>query len=207
MALQATHIRFALAIQSRFVIDAIPVYCSGAVYPDTRYVTGLAREHTHGPSSPQDPFADGLTDFERGWASHLLYDRLEGAEMRMLIPPQLGAVEQNGLAWIEMTAMKIIEDMASVRAIGKDVFRLFDLALDVAPRGEDLHRIRKFYSITSEFYKTLGTLEDYMMWAKNIGAADDVVSALRDRTAQMLNDDELSARIVAIFDTVMMRVS
>lgn len=205
MALQATHIRFALAIKPHFEIDDISAYCSGAAYPDTRYVTGIARELTHGPGSPQDPFADDLTDFERGWASHLLYDRLEGAEMRTLIPPHLGVVEQQVAAWIEMTAMKVVEDMTSVRLLGKNISHLFELVVDVAPRGEDTDRIQKYFSFAAELYGTQCTLEDYMVWARNFGASDAIISALQNRTAQILADSESLRKIIGIFDAAVQK--
>lgn len=199
MALEATHVRFALALLSRLNISDLVAYCSGAVYPDTRYTTGLDRQKTHGAGSPHDPFAEGLTDFERGWATHLLYDELEGAAIRALMPSHLGIVEQNGAAWIEMTAMKIVEDMNSVRELQKNVSYMFGLRVDVPPCEEDVNRIQKFFAFTSELYKTKCTLLDYMEWVRSIGASDEIAVALQKRTAEILADENLCKKIETIF--------
>lgn len=199
MALEATHVRFALALLSRLNISDPVAYCSGAVYPDTRHTTGLDRQKTHGVESPHNPFAEGLTDFERGWATHLLYDELEGAAMRALIPSHLGTVEESRVAWIEMTAMKIVEDMISVRALGADISYLHDLRIETSPRGEELRHIEKFVDLTTTLYNTHCDLRDYMIWARSIGASDDVVTALQQRTAGILVDEDFRKKIEMIF--------
>lgn len=206
MALEATHVRFALALLPRLHISDLATFCSGAVYPDTRYVTGLDRAKTHGVDSPHDPFSEGLIDFERGWATHLLYDEFEGAAMRVFIPPHLGVVEQNGAAWIEMTAMKIVEDMASVRVLGENISHLLTLKVDPSPCGEDKSGIQKFFTLAEELYTSQCTLDDYIKWVRNIGASDDIVIKLQNRTAEMLADENFKKGVEAIFDDVVTQV-
>ncbi|MEK9155026.1 MAG: hypothetical protein AAB839_00070 [Patescibacteria group bacterium] len=202
MALEATHVRFALALRSKLGIQDLVAYCSGAVYPDTRYVTGIDRAVTHGPDCPHDPFVEGLTDFERGWASHLLYDRYEGERIRELMMPSVGSVERSTRAWIEMSAMKVVEDMLSVPKMGEDFQHLRSLALDVAPRGENIDLIRRHFSITADLYGSECALDDYMTWIREVGADEEITTAMRNRVEEILKDEVLRRKIEAIFDGV-----
>jgi hypothetical protein len=47
MALEATHIRFALDLKDTYGVNDVHAFVSGAVYPDSRYVMGIDRIATH----------------------------------------------------------------------------------------------------------------------------------------------------------------
>ena len=47
MAFTATHIKFALDFKDKYDIKDLSHYLSGAIYPDSRYVTGIDRNLTH----------------------------------------------------------------------------------------------------------------------------------------------------------------
>ena len=76
MALEATHIRYALDNKDRFDVSDETKYVSGTVYPDSRYPTGIARTLTHDDSQMQKNFWSN-DDFRKGWAAHLLYDKIQ----------------------------------------------------------------------------------------------------------------------------------
>ena len=61
MALPATHIRFAAALCERLGVADLPAFFSGTLYPDSRWLTGVDRQRTHGrrhldPEFPADDF-------------------------------------------------------------------------------------------------------------------------------------------------------
>lgn len=200
MALEATHVRFALALQSQLNVADAVAYCSGSVYPDSRAMTGIERIRTHGTDCPHDPAMVDLTDFERGWGTHLMYDEFQTPRLRALLPKDIGDMKQNSRAWTEVTAMKIVEDMMCVRAMDSDLQYLRNLAIDASPRGEDIDLIRRHFAVTGVLYSTECTLEDYMDWIRGVGAQTDLISEIRTRTEQILLDIPLRKEIESIFD-------
>lgn len=56
MALEASHIRFALDLKDKYSIQDVQKLVSGTVYPDSRYATKIDRQLTH----PQD-FMDEIS--------------------------------------------------------------------------------------------------------------------------------------------------
>ena len=68
MALQATHIKFALDLQAKYNVKNLEKYISGANYPDSRFLTGVGREKTHDLDSLE--LLD--SDFKKGWHNHLI---------------------------------------------------------------------------------------------------------------------------------------
>ena len=50
MALAATHIRLAIDMAGRYPIKRFSEFISGTIYPDSRWLTGIDRDLTHGPA-------------------------------------------------------------------------------------------------------------------------------------------------------------
>lgn len=119
MAFEATHVRFALDLADALRIQNVQTYLSGCVYPDSRYITRISRELTHGPL----PSVDGATDFEKGMLTHHWYDELVGPKY-MEHSSWPGPVKGMGEAWMYMTAVKLVEDQQSYDALrdGTSVF-------------------------------------------------------------------------------------
>ena len=197
--MEATHIRFALDLMPLLKIDDIDAYCAGAVYPDTRYVTRVDRDVTHGLACPHDPFADNLNDFERGWATHLLYDRLAGGVMKSFISSELGPVTQGSPAWVTMMAMKVVEDLEAIGQRPEVLMRLHGLSISKAPSDESLELLKSFHSIVSTLYQDIPTLEDYREWIVGIGAPVELAESIVIQARQISEDDAYSAKIRAIY--------
>ncbi len=203
MALEGTHVRFALDLMPMLKIGNIGAYCAGAVYPDTRYVTCVDRNVTHGPECPHDPFADGLSSFQRGWASHLLYDHDAGGAMKTFLSPELGPLGQGNSAWVEFTAMKVVEDLEAIRNRPDVLTHLQTLSMPTSPSGEPLEKLQYHFSVTSKLYQTVPGLEGYRQWFIDIGAPEELASAFADRARAMLGDVKYSANLTAIYQRVL----
>lgn len=199
MALEGTHVRFALDLMPVLKIGDLGAYCAGAVYPDTRYVTRVDRDVTHGPECPHDPFAEGFTDFQRGWASHLLYDHEAGGAMKKFLSPELGPLAQGSAAWVEFTAMKVVEDMEAVRSRPDVLEYLQKLSMPTSPSGEPLEKLQYHFSVTAKLYQTVPSLEGYRQWFVDIGAPEEFATGIVDRARAMLSDAEYSANLTAIY--------
>jgi hypothetical protein len=74
MPLSASHIKFALDQVDYFKPDDLGKYLEGAIYPDSRYLSGLERSKTHSHDFWLEEFWRD-DDFKKGWASHNLSDR------------------------------------------------------------------------------------------------------------------------------------
>lgn len=113
MAMEFTHLRFAVDLAPNLNVGDMTAYLSGSIYPDSRYVTRIPRNLTHGPDSPHNPFASDLDDFQKGWATHLLYDEKSLQKYKDLSPWPERKIVGFGEEWIFVTAEKLIEDLVS----------------------------------------------------------------------------------------------
>ena len=66
MALEATHIRFALDLKDKYQVKDLEKYISGTIYPDSRYVSEIGRELTH-PKDYLDWDIFAVDDFKKGF--------------------------------------------------------------------------------------------------------------------------------------------
>lgn len=199
MAMEATHIRFALDLMPMLRIADIDAYCAGAVYPDTRYVTRVDRHVTHGPACPHDPFADDLTDFERGWATHLLYDHLAGDVMKSYLSPDLGELRQGSPAWAMLGAMKIVEDLESIRLKPELLQHLQRLSIRQSPAGESSEQLDEFCDIASSLYRSVPAVVDYCKWIVKLGVSESLAHTIQTHVRAIQNDADFSAKIRAIY--------
>lgn len=138
MPLEATHIRFALDIIGRYEIEDMAQYISGAIYPDSRYVSRIERALTHNGDLLRPAFAD--TDFKKGWQAHFLCDVLHDKVKKTVLTDLSFAESHEENSWVISTAIKLVADI--------DDMQRFDLqaclpALDFSlnPNGEDLGRV------------------------------------------------------------------
>lgn len=205
MAMEATHVLFARDLQKDLSIEDPVAFFTGCIYPDSRYVTRVSRDLTHGIGTPQDPFAKGLSDFEKGWATHFLYDRLEGRRMRELLE---GDPDTSREALISMTAMKLLEDQQSYDRLGNEAERIFKtMRIDVSPKGENVDAIRAYIEMNTELYARRPELDDYRrFFQKFIPLPEYGEQVIRE--AQRLSDRaEVKRAILAIYDESLKRVS
>ncbi len=202
MAVACTHFRMALDTLRLFNVQDERAFLAGSVYPDSRYLTGIRRAMTHGPDRPRDPFALGLTDFEKGWALHLLHDRLSFRPYCSLAPWNGETVEFGDRVWVHLSAEKVVEDMMSFDALGGTAAGLMGLPCPLPPSGESAEKLERYFFLIGQMYSRRPTFERYKeMWVAYGGQAS-VADAINGVAAEMLSDAAKVSRIGSIYGQV-----
>lgn len=152
MALEATHMRFALDLKDKYQVKDLNKYISGAIYPDSRYITKIDRKLTH-PIDYMDWDILSLDDFKKGWFTHLLCDKVSWQVIKVNRPEIFeGETGPGSPVWIRHTALKVLQDMNDAQR--------FDISaclpcLDYVenPNGEDLAQLKQYNHKFQEVYK------------------------------------------------------
>lgn len=200
MAFPATHIHFAMDLAQHFSIQDLPAYYAGTLYPDSRYFTQVAREATHGVPCPHDPFAVGLTDFERGWATHLLYDETVGSEQQAIIPETYPRTRADGGMddwWVYLTALKIIEDQQNAQEPILQALR--SARSEQAPSGEDVQRLEAYYSLIARLYTQLPGLESYDRYMQQLHIPEHRLRQVLEMVSLLSEDALLVSQIAEMY--------
>lgn len=202
MALEATHIKFALDLRDRFDVKNLDQYLSGTIYPDSRYITKIERKLTHYEALLTNEFMN--SDFKKGWAVHYLCDKMQNQVMDKHVLDVLekceGGYEWGSEWWIAKTAMKIIIDI--------DIISKFDIQpyislLDYVenPNDELVEDLQRYNGIIQRLYRGKSTLdlEDYRkMWIDfevDVEKGDLVIQ----KTHEFLSDAKLADRIRGLY--------
>lgn len=199
MAMEATHVLFAKNLKPLLKIKNESSFFAGSIYPDSRYVTGLLREKTHGPGTPQDPFIDHLSDFEKGWATHLLYDRIAGSSLRQLLKQNPDSSTE---ALITMTAMKLLEDQQSYERLKDDVIIFQTMEIPPCPLGEPKEKLETYYHSIQQLYLKRPGVEDYRHFFENFISSKEYVEQIFTEMEKLLRNIKIKKQILAIYDQV-----
>jgi hypothetical protein len=201
MAMEATHVRFARDLAPRLSVTDRTTYYSGAVYPDSRYVTGIPRMATHGEGCPRDPFAPGLSDFEKGWATHLLYDERAALEKRTaltIIPNEFRDDD-----WAFATAVKLIEDMESIRQLGDEIGLIRFVTTTICPLRENPDTMESYYQDLRKAYETQADgIDGYAAFSIKIGIAPARVERMIGLAKAFAADPNTVSAIHSIYNSV-----
>jgi hypothetical protein len=154
MAMELTHVRFAHDLKEVLKVTDENAYYCGAIYPDSRYVTGMCRDKTHGNSMTRDPFTSGLTDFEKGWSTHLLYDRKASSLYRALTPEPDRVPEGTDEQWVLVSAIKLLEDIESYECSPESAKIICALEYESAPQNEEMDVLHEYAAIQQKLYQT-----------------------------------------------------
>ena len=196
----ATHFRIARELLPLLDISDPQKYFAGTLYPDARYMTGLSRDQTHGKNCPQHPFQPGLTDFEKGWGVHLLYDEISGEKQKALMPPGLVLSQTPDSAWAHFTAIKIVEDLFSARALGKDLSELATTTAEEAPQNESLIQLRRYYNLFEYLYGSgLPTTHRYLEYFFVVRIENEITLEIMSITENLRRDNIMRPKIGAIY--------
>lgn len=208
MALEATHIRFALDVQDVFEVKDINRYISGCIYPDSRYTTGIDRMLTHDDSQMAKAFWEH-DDFRKGWATHLLYDKLQFSvhtdwfkDMLKKCNPEMTGEED----WIVRTALKILQDIDDLQRFSIKPY-LYVLNHIETPNGEDEEKVRRYTRFLIDIYQkspnvSIDDLE--RMWVDwNVPA--EIASKVRDKAYAMQEDNQLMLLVSKIYEETLAR--
>lgn len=198
MSLEATHIRFALDIIGKYEIKDMAQYLSGAIYPDSRYVTKIDRNLTHNAGVLEPSFAD--TDFKKGWQSHFFCDVIYEKVKRVVLPELTFLTADGEDDWVTSTAVKLVQDMDDMARFN---LQRYLPALDFAanPNGEDLAKVMSFNQTIRELYldKRACNIGDYRKIFEKFGISRELTMKTLEQ-AKILNDNQdSSARIRSIY--------
>lgn len=195
--MQATHIRFALRLAQDLEIESMGRYLAGAIYPDSRYVTGVPRHITHPYDTHLDPHKDGFSDFEKGWSTHLLYDSLQGRHLKDIF--DIDKIVGQNEDWIKITAAKFLEEEISVQQ--HEVIYAFSNIHP--PTHEDIgeHDVTHWYDLQKAFYSAGPTsLEDFHDLVKHSPGfpKNDIFTVAKE----LQQNAEMHETIIGIYDKV-----
>ena len=199
MALQATHYRIARDVLPHLSITDTAEYYAGTLYPDSRYMSGLRRRLTHGDGCPKNPFAPGLSDFERGWAVHLQYDEVAGEAQKTLIPAGILLDDGMGEGWRHFTVAKLVEDEASCVTLGSELAQIQLVHPTKVPNGENVEKVDAYYRLVRALYENgPPTFEDHQRHYRGM-IAEDIVQDLLALYRAVREDPAYVAKAQAIY--------
>lgn len=201
MAMEASHIRFALHFKDALGVADVHAFVSGSVYPDSRYVSGIDRLATH----PEDYRADPmfmLGDFRKGWYMHLLADDIQGKLMREMLPQT--STGDGTESWIKRTAIKVLQDMDDVRKF--DIVSLMPAFEHVEnPNGEDIEIIQKYSRIFPIMYArpdSVGIEEECEIW-RQFGIGDELVMKIQAQAEEYTKDTTVMSAVGKLYDAML----
>ncbi len=210
MALEATHIRFALDLKEKYEINDIEKYIVGAIYPDSRYVSGIDRTLTHNSAILKSEFTKD--DFHKGWQAHQIADVVQTKIIKECFADLLPAfAKKNKFAsgeWETFSALKIIQDM--------DDMQKFDLASCLKylenyafnPNGESLTDIKKYNQIMVDLYKNKKrtTVEDNCRMWLALGVNKEAGERIKRQTEKLLGDKQTVEKVKNVYREMLNRV-
>lgn len=202
MAMELTHVRFARDLKDRLKIEDESAYYAGTIYPDSRYMTKINRNLTHAGESPQDPFAQGLTDFEKGWATHLLYDRLAHPQYVQLSPWPDEKTQPGNQVWQFVSAAKVVEDLQSYEAMGGNVGMILNIDFQQRPNDEDPTIMHAYAQIQKTLYQQPPTLEHYRNFWVTLSSNTLVIDGVMKHVQEIRANEQMCDKICDIYQQV-----
>lgn len=203
MAMQATHVKFALDIMDLLGVEDQREYLAGTMYPDSRYISKIDRKKTHDYSVD---FHDLLTgsDFEKGWKVHVIYDKMQSVELRLLFNIT-GPTPMMSNGWLQVSAAKFFENMHICEVLGDDLRLLIDDHLHHCPNGECESAIIEWYKVNDAVYEQGGSkLEHYKpIFDYYKDSAPEISEGILREYYRQKEDAELIATILKIYDKVL----
>ncbi|MDP2683998.1 MAG: hypothetical protein Q8P20_02970 [bacterium] len=202
MALEATHIKFAIDLKDKYQVSELDKYISGSVYPDSRYITGIDRKLTHNEDSLSVNFND--SDFKKGWACHFLCDNI-GNKITASILPELfvdtGPVGQGTDRWVVSTAIKIIQDIKIFSEFNIQPY-LEMLNYVENPKGEYIEKVKQYNQLIQEIYKNKDelTVKDSKQLLLSFGIENEFIDRIIIKTNTFLKDTILTEKIHSIYN-------
>ena len=204
MALAATHIKFALDVKGKYHVQDMGRYLIGTIYPDSRYITGIKRELTHGDYLLSSQFASD--DFKKGWSVHFVCDKVfnkitDKDFSEFLIS---GAPANFGTDWwINKTAIKILLDIEILKKIDiKQYLPMLNLVEN--PNGESIEDMRYSNSLTQKLYiKEKVTIEDIGIMFLKLGIKKELIKGVVRKSTEYSTMPDFSIRINNLYESML----
>lgn len=208
MALEATHIRFALDLKDKYGVQNVERYVSGAIYPDSRYVTEVDRLATH-PENYMEWDMKRIDDFRKGWFAHLLADHIQWDITKEFLPQVFeGTQGQGSERWVKHTAIKILQDLDDVKKFDIKQYLPF-LSHIENPNGEDIEILKKYYDIFPKMYADPNAVNIdscYEMW-KEFGIGDELAKKMKLQAEEYGCDKAVMDAVVKIYPEMLKRAN
>ncbi|MBD3360011.1 MAG: hypothetical protein GF365_04895 [Candidatus Buchananbacteria bacterium] len=171
MAFQATHLQFAYQIKDVLNINDLDRYYSAVLYPDSRYITKIDRDLTHGKSRMDlNQITKLQDDFQKGWQVHLWYDKLGLPKLFNIatgLPYKEGGMEKMNY-WIPVTGAKVVEDLYWWQNNNWSKILQY-LKFQKQPNDEDQEILIKWYQYFIDFFQAKPDLNKYQIQAHFMG--------------------------------------
>lgn len=188
MSLEATHLRFSLKIKDDLEVIDLGKFVAGVIYPDSRYVTGIQRSFTHS----LDYFLGrkNLSDFQKGWLSHIIGDKI----FKEVMEDKFGDMilfDEVGERWPVITAIKIIQDLEDFCSF--DIQSVIDyLDYYEIHFREDERKVIAYSDIIKNMYKGRMklTVEDYLLMWEKLGMSREEIALLRKKIIELYEDEK-----------------
>lgn len=186
MALEGTHIRFAIDLIDKYDIKDIKKYISGTLYPDSRYITKNKRGLTHSEKYLENEFAKD--DFYKGWQAHLLCDEFQGAHIADITNSKNKKIEQFDDVWIENTVVKVLQEISDLKSFDISKYLQY-IKLSSAPNDENLEMLNKYYELVRNFYaKSNLQIDDYRVIFSAFGIPKEIENKIIAKCADVQCD-------------------
>lgn len=201
MALEASHMRFALDLKNRLGVVNLAEYLNGAVYPDSRYVTKTAREETHPTDYLNDPkFMQD--DFHKGWFTHLLLDDLQFKAMLEVYPEiEPGKIGEFDDVWMFRTSLKVLQDWSDSYKFDIKKYLPYVANPSKNPNGESSQSLQDYYDVIINLYKddpqNLSS-DDYIKFWKVI-SKPEIGEKLSGWTEKLHSDPQIVNRVDQLY--------
>jgi len=207
MALWATHLTYALDLKDLMNVQNMDEYMSGTVYPDSRYVSKIRRDMTHAKGYESPEFYN-QSDFNKGWAIHLLCDIHQYHTFRDTFSDRITYGEEirhGNQIWCETTALKILQDIVIFEeSTTKDYLHCLDVVH--TPNDEDHAVVKKFNTLVQEFYKQESlTPESYLALFHDLGVKQEVAERTID-IANKLRQQSSKEEFRRVYETMLQSV-
>ncbi len=194
MAFAGTHIRLALDFAEQLKVRDIDAFLSGTIYPDSRYHTGVDRSVTHNEEFIRPDFFRA-SDFKKGWAMHLVCDRVQREVFDTLgiFPDE--RISGASRAWVSLTIRKLLQDVNDVTLVSPQMYAsLFDYV--EAPNGENPEAIIRYNKAIQEGYAVIPPpIDNYVRTWGIIGLDPVLIKQLKKKYDEDANDADLNDRL------------
>lgn len=208
MAFEASHIRFALDLKDKCRPINTKQYITGALYPDSRFKTGIKRDLTH-PKNFMSWDIVQANDFKKGWFTHLLCDKVQASSIRKRFPYFFTdkELETGDDSWIALTAVKVLQDLDDAKNF--DIAQhLPDLNCIEVHNNEDRALLEEFYRIILKTYQNPQalTLDTYGVILEELGLPLEVARNVVEKAQELQNDNQILNLIYSIYAEVLINV-
>ena len=198
MALEGTHIRFALDVSEKYQVKDLAKYLAGAIYPDSRYMTKINRELTH-PHDYRNWDVMTIDDFRKGWFVHLLYDDLQFEVMSDNFPELAEIGPQWSESWIKRSSVKNLQDISDMREVDIKPY-LHWLEYAENPNHEDLNIVKNYNKHVQDMYASGVDIQKCVDFWQILIQNETMANKIKSISEEFSKDLDFMGRVKKIYN-------